>query len=100
MDKKMNDLDIAEIPYESGVIHFRYSRYLANDGSRWVRHGLFRAFHENGSLASEGTYVDGVEQGNWIDYHENGAVAAKGAYDKGLEVGEWAFWGADGMRQC
>jgi antitoxin component YwqK of YwqJK toxin-antitoxin module len=98
VDKKMNDLEIAEIPYDSGVIRFRYSRYLASDGSRWVRHGLFRAYHEN--LASEGNYVDGLEQGDWIDYHDNGAVAAKGAYDKGLEVGEWVFWNADGTRQA
>lgn len=95
----MNELEIAEVPYDSGVIHFRYSRYLANDGSRWVRHGLFRAYHENGKLASEGNYVDGVEQGDWIDYHENGAVAAKGAYDKGVEVGEWEFWNPDGTQQ-
>ena len=90
------DLNIAEIPYETGEIKFRYSRYLSEDGARWVRHGLFRAYHMNGTLASEGEYIDGLEQGLWRDYHENGQLAAEGYYEKGEEVGEWRFWHPDG----
>jgi hypothetical protein len=26
------DLNIAEIPFDSGELHYRYSRYLAEDG--------------------------------------------------------------------
>ena len=52
----MVDLQIAEIPYPSGAVRFRYSRYLATDGSAWVRHGLFCSYHEDGSLASQGSY--------------------------------------------
>jgi antitoxin component YwqK of YwqJK toxin-antitoxin module len=92
----MPDVNIAEIPYESGEIHFRYSRYLSSDGSRWIRHGLFRAYYQSGSLASEGNYADGVEQGPWRDYHENGKLASEGMYERGQEVGEWKYWQADG----
>lgn len=74
------DLNIAEIFHETGELQYRYSRYMANDGSKWVRHGLFTAFHRNGERASEGTYVDGFEEGNWRDFHENGLVAAEGSY--------------------
>ncbi|WP_028103994.1 toxin-antitoxin system YwqK family antitoxin [Pseudoduganella violaceinigra] len=90
------DLNIAEIFHESGELQYRYSRYLSNDGSKWVRHGLFTAFHRNGELASEGTYIDGLEDGNWRDFHENGLVAAEGSYVKGVETGTWRYWNADG----
>jgi len=92
----MADLDIAEIPFESGGIKFRFGRYLAEDGSRWIRHGLFRAFHENGNLASEGSYLHGKEHGPWRDYHENGQLAAEGEYAEGDEVGKWKHWNAEG----
>lgn len=73
----MADLNIAEIPYENGKIHFRYSRYLSNDGTRWIRHGRFTAYHLNGSLASEGEYNNGVEHGLWRDYHDNANLPPK-----------------------
>ena len=92
----MVELNIAEIPYENGKIRFRYSRYMSGDGLRWVRHGLFRAYHENGALASEGAYVDGVEHGPWRDFHDNGQLAADGQYDHGREVDAWKYWNKDG----
>jgi len=30
------DLNLAEIPYESGVLRFRYTRFMAPDGTRWI----------------------------------------------------------------
>jgi len=92
----MPDLNIAEIPYESGSIRFRYSRYMAPDGTRWIRHGLFRAYHENGALASEGTYEDGAEHGPWRDFHPNGQLAAEGRYERGEEAGTWRHWDENG----
>ena len=71
-------LEIAEVPYESGELHFRYSRYLRDDRTKWIKHGLFRAYHKNGQLASEGEYQDGAEVGMWRDFHENGQLAAEG----------------------
>ena len=90
------DLNIAEIPYESGQIRYRYARYLAPDGTQWVRHGPFMAYHPNGALASEGSYVHGKEHGPWRDYHENGQLAAEGEYADGVEVGTWHYWDASG----
>jgi antitoxin component YwqK of YwqJK toxin-antitoxin module len=91
-----DNLQIAEILYESGAVRFRYLRYLSPDGTRWIRHGLFRAYHETGPLASEGNYVDGVESGLWRDYHPNGQLAAEGSYVDGREVGEWHYWSENG----
>ena len=93
------DLNIAEIPFDSGEVHYRYSRYLAEDGKKWIRHGLFNAYHKNGQLASEGYYVHGLEDGVWQDFHENGQLAAKGIYEGGKEAGEWHYWNADGGEQ-
>jgi antitoxin component YwqK of YwqJK toxin-antitoxin module len=93
------ELNIAEIPYENGGIHYRYSIYMSADGTRWIRHGLFRAYHPNGNLASEGSYIDGQENGLWRDYHDNGHLAAEGEYLDGVETGEWVYWSADGLRE-
>ena len=92
-------LHIAEIPYESGGVHFRYSRVLSEDGSRWVRHGLFTAYHENGQPASEGIYENGLETGPWRDYHNNGQLAAEGPYVGGKEHGVWRFWDREGREE-
>lgn len=93
----MSELHIAEIPFEGGGIRFRYARKMSADGTRWVREGLFQAFHPNGVLASEGYYLDGKENGQWRDYHANGQAAAEGTYDDGIEAGVWRYWTADGV---
>ena len=91
------DLHIAEIPYDDGTLKFRYSRYLSNDGSRWVRHGRFEAYHHNGQLASEGLYEHGAENGVWKEYHENGLIAATGTYINGKELSDWKYWDSNGV---
>jgi len=88
-------LHIAEVPYPDGQVKFRFARYPTDDG-RWVKHGRFTAFYEDGTLASEGTYADGLESGPWRDYHRNGSLAAEGRYENGKETGEWQFWNSDG----
>ena len=93
----MVDLHIAEIPFPSGVVRYRYARYMSADGKAWIRHGLFRAYHEDGSLASEGNYEHGQEQGVSRDYHPNGQLAAEGAYTNGVESGQRQFWSESGI---
>jgi antitoxin component YwqK of YwqJK toxin-antitoxin module len=95
-DRRMAELNIAEIPYDDGTIRFRYARKLSPDGTRWLRHGLFQAFHPGGQLASDGHYHEGAEQGLWRDFHVNGQLAAEGQYEGGVEAGEWKYWTADG----
>ncbi len=92
----MSVLNIAEILFENGSIHYRYARKMSADGTRWVRDGLFQAYHENGSLASEGTYRDGSENGIWRDFHHNGQLAAEGNYSQGNGTGQWRYWNPDG----
>ena len=46
------DLKIAEIPYESGGVRFLYQRVLFEDGTRWLRHGLFVEYAVNGQVVA------------------------------------------------
>jgi hypothetical protein len=93
-------LHIAEIPYDSGSVQYRYSRRLSPDGQRWIRHGRFESFAENGTLLSEGHYIDGKEDGWWKDSHPNGQLAAEGRYEQGSEVGIWKYWSIDGLEEA
>ncbi len=72
---------------------------MAPDGTRWIRHGLFQAFHPNGVLASEGLYQDGMEDGLWRDFHTNGQLAAEGSYSAGEKAEGWRYWGSDGQEE-
>jgi antitoxin component YwqK of YwqJK toxin-antitoxin module len=92
-------LHIAEIPYESGGLRFRYGRVPSDDGTRWIRHGLCTAYHENGQRACEGFYEHGLETGTWRDYHDNGVLAAEGAYVAGKEHGVWRHWDREGREE-
>ena len=83
-------LYIAEIPYETGEIHFRYSCRLSEDGTKWIRDGLFTEYYQNGNVASTGLYEDDLENAHWIDYHENGLIAAEGDYVNGEGAGKWS----------
>jgi len=92
-------LHIAEIVDEASWVQARYSRYLAPDGSGWVRHGMYVAYHASGQVASEVTFEHGLEGGLGRDFHENGQLAAEGRYHAGKEEGWWRFWAADGTEQ-
>jgi len=92
-------LNIAEIPYESGAIRFRYARVMAPDRTHWIRHGLFVEYHENGTVISEGQYAAGKEDGLWRDFHPNGQLASEGCYRAGKEVGVWRFWNPAGIEE-
>lgn len=93
------DLNIAEIPHESGAVKFRYARVLAPDRTRWIRHGVFVEYHEDGTVASEGQYIDGKEDGLRRDIYPNGHPAAEGHYRAGQKVGTWRFWKPDGTEE-
>ncbi len=89
-------LHIAEIPYESGELRFRFARRLSDDGTKWIREGRFVEYSPSGQVLSEGEYENDTEHGFWRDYYENGQLAAEGCYDHGKEVGIWRFWNEDG----
>lgn len=85
----------AETKSQDGGLKFQFTRYADAQG-RWVRHGDFRAYYTDGTLASEGHYQDGREHGPWKDFHDNGKLAAQGSYKDGRQHGTWSYHGLDG----
>ncbi|HEX6886328.1 MAG TPA: hypothetical protein VF530_23335 [Planctomycetota bacterium] len=67
-------------------------------GGREVRSGPYRAWHEGGSLASEGTFAEDRETGRWRFYHVDGKPAAEGSFARGERVGLWETFHPDGTR--
>jgi hypothetical protein len=100
MEEPPLNLNIAEIPYDTGELQYRYARHLAPDGSRWIRHGIFTEFHQNGQMASQGTYANDLEEGTWQDFYENGQIAAQGLYSGGIETGTWQYWNLEGIQEA
>ena len=45
---------------------------------------------------SDGRFVDGKEDGEWVYRHRNGTVSARGHYDAGRKQGIWKTYYADG----
>ena len=93
------DLNLAEVLYESGAVHFRYARVLSQDGQRWLRHGLYIEYSPTGAIISEGEYFSGQEHGPWRDFYPNGQLAAQGTYEHGSEAGDWRYWNEHGEEE-
>ena len=59
-----------------------------------VENGFFKEYASDGSIISEGEYVDGVEDGSWLysylDYKE------EGKYNNGRRDGIWKHYFSDG----
>lgn len=56
--------------------------------------GEFIEFDEDGRIVSQGTFVEGSEEGKWT-YYNNG-YTEKGSYYDGMRQGEWVSRFADG----
>lgn len=58
-----------------------------------LREGDWRFWDENGEVMSEGTYVDSVKQGSWMESEYDGSVGewvrARGTRDGGKREGMW-----------
>ena len=48
------------------------------------KHGYFRWYYPNGSIKTEGEYVNGVEQGEWKWYNKDGQLSKRAVYEKGV----------------
>ncbi|MFP5390281.1 MAG: toxin-antitoxin system YwqK family antitoxin [Gammaproteobacteria bacterium] len=90
------DTQIAEILHPNGAVRFRYAQKRSGDKTRWVHHGPFTEFYEDGTVRSKGQYTRGKESGLWQDFYPNGQLAAKGFYVDGDEFGRWSYWDEHG----
>lgn len=60
--------------------------------------GEFVEFDEYGQVVSQGNYVEGTEEGQWI--YVNGGYTEKGSYYDGMRTGEWVIRYPDGKAAC
>ena len=87
------------------------------------RDGLYARWHEDGTLAQSGSYLDDKQSARWLNYgtegqlvseqtfdagqlhghfaayHPDGRVAATGQYENGTAAGIWTLYDPDGVVQ-
>ena len=50
----------------------------------------------DGDKMSNGTYMNGLREGEWKDWYRDGQLLSERFYKEGNPVGEWSFWSPDG----
>jgi antitoxin component YwqK of YwqJK toxin-antitoxin module len=60
------------------------------------RTGIWKSWYEDGSLWSEGRFVNGKRDGLGTVYHPNGKKHIEGAYTNGKRTGVWRSWNENG----
>jgi uncharacterized protein len=63
------------------------------------RHGHWREFALDGSLAEVGDYYLDQPHGVWNGFHPNGQRKARTKYEYGVKIGTWNAWHEDGTRK-
>ncbi|HRI78865.1 MAG TPA: hypothetical protein PLR06_04950 [Cyclobacteriaceae bacterium] len=90
-----------EIEYDDD--HGRYTEYYHSgkvfaegpkSGPKNVGH--WRYFAEDGTLSSEGDFVNGKKTGEWKHYFPTGKVSSSGNYENDETVGKWTYYFEDG----
>jgi antitoxin component YwqK of YwqJK toxin-antitoxin module len=86
------------------VGHWRY--YSETDGSlnkegdyeNNLKHGLWKTYHSNGTVASHGMYVLDEPQDTWEYFNDSGKPTAAGSFDRGKKEGYWVEYNALGKK--
>jgi antitoxin component YwqK of YwqJK toxin-antitoxin module len=60
------------------------------------RSGIWKSWFEDGTLWSEGRFVEGKREGPGTVYHPNGKKHLEGQYKNGKRVGLWRAWNETG----
>jgi len=58
----------------------------------------YEAYHYTGRKASEGTYLNGKEDGLWTYWYENGQKRWEGTVKNGQRNGLWTYWHENGQK--
>lgn len=66
-----------------------------DSAGRWILHGAYESWHENGQRHEKGAYEQGHRTGTWTIRDEEGKVREKGDYLRGLRDGRWKLYIVD-----
>lgn len=62
-----------------------------------LRQGLWKEYYPDGTLKSQGNYVNGNKTGDWEFFYPKGELEQKGSYnDQGKPVGKWVWFYSSG----
>jgi antitoxin component YwqK of YwqJK toxin-antitoxin module len=56
-------------------------------------------FHDNGTVAQTGTFLNNKRHGEWISYSADGQKTAKAEYKNDRKAGKWFFWSNDQLTE-
>ena len=92
--------------YVEGLRHGQW-KFFAEDGSlaRYGEyyldqaHGIWTALHPNGKRKNHAEYDYGVMQGTWKKWHDNGQLEETGIYKRGQFDGKQETWYRNGQRR-
>jgi hypothetical protein len=65
---------------------------------RPIKNGMFVVYNDSGGKMIEGTYRNGVQEGEWTMWYENGQRSAIDHYHNGLQDGLHISWYANGQK--
>jgi antitoxin component YwqK of YwqJK toxin-antitoxin module len=93
---------VGEIPvvekYDDGKVRVeRAVRKMSDDSI--MNHGKFTEYYRDGKKFSEGTFKEGVQDGQWSYWHDNGQLCKTVTFIKGQPDGAWDSFRADGTLQ-
>lgn len=60
--------------------------------------GMLTQWYDNGAMAMQGQFHNGVQQGLTTTWYSNGAKEREGHYIDGLKEGQWTSWYAGGEK--
>ncbi len=90
-----NEIEVIEEKDEAGNVIVSYERRIAD----FAKHGYYKAFHSDGEIFEESTYVDNHMEGLRTLYHKNGKKQAEEFYKKGKLEGDFKGYYASGVIQ-
>ena len=61
-----------------------------------VRHGLWKAWRDDGTLRSSGHYAHGLREGTWESFSSSGALLSELHYEGGGRSGDWLAYSETG----
>jgi antitoxin component YwqK of YwqJK toxin-antitoxin module len=83
--------------YQTGKEHAVYYRIKADGGD--FKNGVEIVYYLNGVEKRQITYVNGKEEGEYVEFHSNGQLATQGKYTEGKLTGLFRHWYPDGSLQ-
>ena len=92
----LESIDI-EFCYEQDIRGY-YENYESFDRSNEQYTGKSTCKYLNGSIISEGSYINGKEEGKWTYWYKNGKIKSERNYKGGQLDGKSNSWNKNGQK--